>query len=248
MVATTISQATNAQLTISGIGTVTRSTNNISDVITGLNISLSSIGDATLKVSEDGPTTITKVQTFIDAYNDLIEFVGENNRITRDDSGTEVENIFSPLASTRTDDNALSALRTALASTVASGGSAIRIFSDLGITTERDGTLKFDTTRFQTAISTEPSSVSQVLQGFADTTSTTGGTIDVYTRFNGLIDISVNSNKTQITSLNQQISESEKQIARTEEQMRARFARLESQMGRLQQQQQSLTSALAGLG
>jgi flagellar hook-associated protein 2 len=124
----------------------------------------------------------------------------------------------------------------------------VRIFSDLGITTERDGTLKFDTTRLQTAVATEPSSVSSVLQTFADTVAATGGTIDIYTRFNGLFDISTNSNKTLITNLNQQISEAEKQIARKEEELRARFARLESQMSRLQQQQSSLTSALSGLG
>jgi flagellar hook-associated protein 2 len=87
-----------------------------------------------------------------------------------------------------------------------------------------------------------------VLQRFADAVAATGGTIDVYTRFNGLFDITTNSNKTLITSLNQQIADAEAQITRNEEQMRARFARLESQMSRMQQQQSSLTSALAGLG
>jgi flagellar capping protein FliD len=85
------------------------------------------------------------------------------------------------------------------------------------------------------------------LTSFADTTSLTGGTIDIYTRFNGLIDVTVNGNKTLITDLNARIAEAERQIAKQAEDMKARFARLESLMGRLQQQQQSLTSALAGL-
>lgn len=241
------SQATNASVSISGIGTITRPTNSIADVIPGLTLSLSSLGESTVKISEDAATTTTKVQTFIDAYNDFVTYLAENNTITRDDTGTNIKNVFAPLASTRTDDNALSNLRTAIAATVAAGGSSIRIFSDLGITTERDGTLKFDTSKFQSAIATEPSSVSSVLQNFADTVATTGGTVDVFTRFNGLLDITVNSNKSQITSLNQQISEAEKQITRTEDNLRARFARLESQMGKLQQQQSSLSASLSGL-
>lgn len=244
----TVSQATNAQLSITGIGTITRPTNTVNDVISGLTLSLSSIGDSTVKVSEDAATTTTKIQAFIDAYNEVVRYIAENNQITRDESSKDIQNVFGPLASTRTDDNALTALRSAIASTAATGGSAVRIFSDMGITTERDGTLKFDTTKLQTAVASEPSSVSSVLQRFADTVAATGGTIDIYTRFNGLFDISTNSNKTLITNLNQQISEAEKQIARTEDEMRARFARLESQMSRLQQQQSSLTSALSGLG
>jgi flagellar hook-associated protein 2 len=248
LAASTVSQATDAQLSITGIGTITRSTNTVNDVISGLTLSLSSIGDSTVKVSEDAATTTTKIQAFIDAYNEVVRYIADNNQITRDESSTEIQNVFGPLASTRTDDNALTALRSAISGSAASGGSAVRIFSDLGITTERDGTLKFDTTRLQTAVATEPSSVSSVLQTFADTVAATGGTIDIYTRFNGLFDISTNSNKTLITNLNQQISEAEKQIARKEEELRARFARLESQMSRLQQQQSSLTSALSGLG
>jgi flagellar capping protein FliD len=89
--------------------------------------------------------------------------------------------------------------------------------------------------------------VSLLLQQFADTASLTGGTIDLYTRFNGMFDTTMNGNKTQITSLNQQISDAEKAIERQADEMRARFARLESTMGKLQQQQQSLSSALAGL-
>jgi flagellar hook-associated protein 2 len=241
------SAAVNASLTISGLGTLTRPTNSVADVLPGVTLSLVSTGTATVKIAEDATTTSSKVQELVDSYNEIVSFLAENNQVSRDESGTEVKNVFGPLASTRTDDNALNALRSVLSSTVATGGSSIRIFPDIGITTERDGTLKFDTTKFQAAVSAEPSSVGSILTQFADTTSLTGGTIDVYTRFNGLIDVTLNGNKTLITDLNTRIAEAEKQIAKQAEDMKARFARLESLMGRLQQQQSSLTSALAGL-
>ena len=121
------------------------------------------------------------------------------------------------------------------------------ILADMGITTERDGTLKFDSTKLQEAISKEPSSVGALLNSLADTTATTGGTIDQYTRFNGLLGVTIDANKTTITDLNQRIADAEKQIAQQAENMKARYARLESLMSKLQSQQSSLTSALAGL-
>lgn len=240
--------ADDAEIVITGIGTITRTTNSIADVIPGVTLNISSLGSAIVRIAEDVDTTVSKVQDFIDSYNEVVQFVNENNKITRDDSKSEITNIFAPLASSRNDDSALTALRSALSSATASGGSAARIFADLGITTDRNGTLKFDSTKLKTAIASEPTSVSDILSSFADITATTTGTIDIYTRFQGLLELSVNNNKDQITDLSTRIQESEKQIERQADSMRARYARLEGLMSRLQQQQSSLTSALSGLG
>jgi|694.fasta_scaffold09412_9 flagellar hook-associated protein 2 len=240
--------ATDASVTVTGIGTVTRATNSISDIIPGVTLSLSSTGTATVRISEDPDTTVSKVQDFIDTYNDVVKYINEGNVVTRDETKKEVTNTFGPLAATRVDDNALTALRSAISASKSAGGTAIRIFADLGITTQRDGTLLFDSAKLKSAIASEPTSVSDVLSSFADTAAKTGGTIDIYTRFNGLIDLTINTNKDAIADLNDRIQETERQIERQEESMRARYARLESLMSKLQQQQSSLTSALRGLG
>jgi flagellar hook-associated protein 2 len=239
--------ASDASLTITGIGTITRSTNSISDVIPGVTLSLSSTGTATVKISEDATSTVTKAQKFIDAYNEIVTFINESSKVTVEENGSEKSVSFGPLNSSRIDENALFALRSAVSSTVASSGSSVRIFADLGITTQRDGTLKLDTNKMQQAIATEPTSVSSVFQGFADTVALTGGTIDQYTRFNGLIDITTRSNQTTIDELNRRISDAEAAIQRQADALKARYARLESIMGKMQSQQQSLTSALSGL-
>ena len=129
---------------------------------------------------------------------------------------------------------------------MASGGSVVRVFSDLGITTQRDGSLKFESAKLQSALSSEPSSVSAMIQSFADTVALTGGTIDQYTRFSGLLDISVNNNKSLITELNRRVADAEKQIQRTADALKERYARLEGLMSKLQSQQSSLSGALGG--
>lgn len=241
------SAATNASVSINGIGTITRSSNSISDVIPGVTLALNSNGTSTVKISEDVPTTVTRFQQFVDNYNDIVTFLSENNKITQESDGKNTVNTFAPLSTSRVDDNILFALRSELAATVAAGGSSIRVFSDLGITTQRDGTLKFDTTQLQKAISSEVSSVSAVLQEYADKTALTSGIIDQYIRYNGLLDLTTQANQTTIEDLNKRIAEAEAQIQREADNLKARYARLESQMGRLQSQQTSLTAALSGL-
>lgn len=239
--------AQNSSVTVTGIGTITRASNSIADILPGVTLSLNSLGTSTVKISEDTAGTITKVQEVVDNFNDIVKFITENNQVTREETGKEVTNTFAPLASTRIDDGVLQNLRDALSSTKASGGTSVIIFADMGITTERDGSLKFDTTKFQEAVSSESASVGAILNSFADTTSLTGGTIDQYTRFNGLLGVTSESNKTTISDLNQRIAEAEKQIQLQADGLRQRYARLESLMSKLQSQQSSLSSALSSL-
>ena len=240
--------ANDASVTIAGIGTITRSSNSISDIIPGVTLALNSLGSSTVKISEDAASTITKLKDVVDSFNEIVTFIAENNTVTREDNGKEVKNTFAALANTRMDDNALQNIRDAFSKALASGGTSVRILADLGVTTQRDGTLKFDSAKFQEALSAESASVSTILNSLADTTANTGGTIDQYTRYNGLLGVSVNSNKTTISDLNSRISEAEKDIQRQADALKARYSRLESLMGKLQSQQSSLTSALAGLG
>lgn len=247
----TLDQATNAELTISGItGTIERSSNTISDLIPGVTFNLGDVSTSSVNitVANDTAATQSKIEAFIEKYNEMVRYIAENNTITRQENGDQADNIFAALASTRLDDGALSSLRSVLSSTNYEDGTSYRILSELGITTDRDGTLLFDSQAFQTAMSEDPNAVKQIMIAVGDTISNTGGTIDQYIQFNGLFDTSINSGKERVTDLNKRIGVIEASIAKNEETLRARFARLESTISKLQGQQSALTSALAGLG
>ena len=245
----TLDDATDAEFLISGIaGTITRSTNTISDVIPGVSFKLYGTGSATISIATDVDSTMSVVQDFVDAYNDIVTYMAENNKVVRDDSGRETQNIFGPLSQTRVDDNLLTALRNAISSSSYAAGTEIRIFADLGITTDRDGTLNFNEDTFRTALNKEPNSVNEIMRTFSDTVATTTGTIAQFTRFGGLFDVTTRANQSSVEDLRKRISEAEAQLERQRENLMARFARLESMMGKLQGQQTALTNALAGLG
>jgi flagellar hook-associated protein 2 len=194
------------------------------------------------------------VQKFVDAWNDIVEYIKDNNLVTRDETDSQnPTNVFGVLAKTSIDDDALSAMRSTLSTTKYTSGSRVRILADLGIQTQQDGTLKFkidgasSEVTFKEALAEEPNSVNELLKSFADTMSKTGGTIGLYTGFGRGFSLTINNNEEQITELNRRISDIEGRIAKTEQSMRSRFASLESNIGRLQQQQSALNSALGGL-
>ncbi|RMG44421.1 MAG: hypothetical protein D6719_01815 [Candidatus Dadabacteria bacterium] len=240
----TVDQATDATFSMSGVsGTITRSTNSISDLIPGVTFNLQSIGSATVTVSDDSDATASAVQDFVDAYNAVVEYIKDNDTVTRQEDGDNVTNIFGPLAETSIDDNILSSLRSALTSAGISG-STVNIFADLGITTERDGTLKFDQDTFTQAVSDDPESVKTILANAGETLSAVDGTIAQYIQFNGIIDQAENSNTELISSYNNQIADAEKSLSRQEETLRAQFARLEALIGRMNSQSDTLLSIL----
>lgn len=263
----TLTPAENAIFSISGIGSsIERGSNTVSNVITGVTFELKSLGSATITVKNDTSATQAKIKQFVDQYNQVVSLIQLQSKIERVEGkqGKDAINIFGPLALTRVDDNAIVAIRAAMSSSTHYNGGTpqestneLRILADLGITTDSGafnpetgtggGTLKFDTAKFADAMSKEPNSVSEILKKFGDTAGLTGGTIDQFTRFGGLIESVVNSNKSQIDDLNKQISQAEAAILQQEATMRQRFSRLEALIGQLQSQQSALTSALASL-
>lgn len=240
----TLSQATNATFAVDGIaGTFTRSSNSISDVVPGLTLDLQSTGSATVTVRDDAATTTSNVQAFVDAYNELVDYIRENDAVTEDESGDT--SIFGSLSSTALDENVLSAIRQAFSSSSTSGGT-VNSLADLGIATQRDGSLKLDTDRLSAAIAQDPESVRTITSNLGETLSSVDGTLAQYTRFNGLLGSSQRNNQTQIDSLNTRIADIEKALDLQKTQLTAQYARLESVVGKLNSQQSALTGLLPG--
>jgi len=240
----TSSAAQNARFAIDGVtGVIERQSNTVSDVINGVTFELHGTGSAVLEVQSDSGATAAVVQDFVDAYNEVLNFAAESNTITRQEDKGVVKNIFGPLAKTSLDDSIVGALRSALQSASASGGT-VNILADLGVTTQRDGTLSFDQEDFEQALQDDPESSAAILAELGETFGAVGGAVDQFTRFNGLIDVALTSNNSSISSLQDSVSTAEDQLAREEESLTARFARLEALIGGMQQQQAALSSIL----
>lgn len=243
-VSSTVSQATNATFTITGVsGTISKSSNSVADVIPGVTLNFQATGTATIGISDNVSGTSSAIQDFVSAYNEVINFAKEQDLVERQEEGSKVTNIFGPLAGTSLDENVISSLRQALTSAGISGQS-VNTLADLGITTERDGTLKFDSSVLQDAISNDPEALREITQNLGETLGAVDGTLAQYTRFNGLIDVASKANSDSITTLNDKIATVQESLAKREQTLVAQFARLESLIGQLNSQQNSLSQVL----
>lgn len=245
---TTIDQATNAVFSISGISdSVTRESNTISDVISGLTFQLYDTGSTDITVGNDSDSTADEINEIVEAFNDIVDYVNENDTVERIEEDEQVSNVFGTLAKTRIDNDFLDAFRSALSSASSSSQGAVSSMAELGLATQRDGTITFDTDAFKEAITDDPSGATDVLRDFADQISGVSGIIYQYTKLNGFIDSAQEGNDDEIENLQDAIEQLERQTASLRETMEMQFARLEQITGEMQSQQQALSGILAGL-
>ncbi len=247
LTASTINPATDASFSILGIGTVTRQTNTIDNVISGLTFNVVKAGTTNITISNDADTTADKMDEIVTAFNDIVTYINENDTVSRDGDSRDNAVVFGSLAKTRIDNDFLTIFRSAISGATSESGTAVRSLSELGISTNRDGTLAFDADVFKSAVGDDPVGAGEVLNDFADTVAGVNGSIYQFTKLQGTIDLGEQANQNEIDNINQAIEQVERQTAKLRERLEKQFANLESTTGRLQAQQQSLTGILNGL-
>jgi flagellar hook-associated protein 2 len=148
--------AQNAQVTIDGLS-ITRSSNSITDVISGVTLNLTANSGETNHVAfaANSSGTETSLNTFVTAYNDLAKTL--NSQLVTDSSKSYGDTLVdhSTTASIQSDMQAM------LSQTVLSSGS-VRMLGDLGLELQKDGSLSLNTTTLNKAISANPGAVNSI--------------------------------------------------------------------------------------
>jgi len=162
-VAGEVGSALNAQVTIDGVS-YQRQTNTISDVLSGITLTLKAADPDPVSVSVANNDAAIKemVLDFVAAYNEAVQEVSKNtayNEETKD---------FGILARTTLRDLPY-ALQNMMTSTVkADSAGWVTTMFDLGLEFNRDGTISIDETILSSAISGAPDSVSAFFLGDED--------------------------------------------------------------------------------
>lgn len=232
----TVQQAVDAEVLVQGLGTVRRPTNQISDLIPGVTVNLKRVSPVavTLGVNNDTSKTATAVNEMITAINEVIKYSKQNSTIQRQETSSTVKNIYGTLARESSDESLISEIRNAASRSNSSEiSSAVRILSDLGITTERDGTYKFEVDDFNSAMSKDPVAVGEILRKFGDSLGSTTGILYNYTKYQGSFDQVRQANEEERKSLNARILRSEESLAKQQEMLKRQFSALESTVAQL---------------
>lgn len=167
--------AQSAEIEVNGL-TVTRETNLVTEVINGVTLNLQSADSGkpiNLNLASDASGIITRIESFVDAYNELKVISdelttfsleqGERGLLLGDSTlrtiNTQIRNVMNTVVDGITD-------------------SSFRTLSEVGITTNQDNDylLEFDATKFNAAIEENPDAVVSL---FATNTSSTDPLIEV---------------------------------------------------------------------
>ena len=134
-----------AQITLDGI-TITRDDNNFDDVLEGIDISVENADPGTtisLSIGNDTSSTKEAITAFVDAYNDLREFIVTNQTVT--DDGAVSSALFS--------DTIMESMNSAIANIIGSAtNSSLATLRDIGITYTNDNYLSIDSTALDDAL------------------------------------------------------------------------------------------------
>lgn len=157
------SGAQDASFTYNGVN-ITRSTNDISDLINGVDLKLIDTGKTTITVSQDTKSLKDAIKSFISAYNDVVDNL---DAATQYDSATNTKGIFQGVSQIR---NLKYEINNIVFSYDKSGSS----LSDFGVTQNSTGHLEFDESTFDSKLSNNPQAIVDFFKGGTSTHSSDG--------------------------------------------------------------------------
>ena len=160
----TTQTARDASLLLDGVS-ITKSSNTVTDVISGAALKLQSAGSGTISLSTDTEAITTKVSDFVDEYNDLSLFLGE--QLALDSETEETGVLFGNFAV----QNLQQILRSSISTEVKGVSGDYTYLSQIGITTQSDGTIILDTDDFSDALVGDIENVSQLFSSNGSVTN-----------------------------------------------------------------------------
>jgi flagellar hook-associated protein 2 len=149
---TQTSGAQDTKLTMNGIA-VTSASTTVDDVVQGVSMDLNSTGSTTLTIGKDTSTVSTAINGFVKAYNDLNSTI---SKLTAYDATTKTGGVLQGDSAVRAIQNQL---RRALSTSVTGLDSNMTNLTQVGITFAQDGSLTVDSSKLNTAISTNFSDI-----------------------------------------------------------------------------------------
>ncbi|AIQ65882.1 hypothetical protein PSTEL_25005 [Paenibacillus stellifer] len=259
--ATPQQEATDAVFTVNGIE-VHSSTNEVNDAIPGVTLTLTNTGSSTVKVAQDTDSIISKINTFVSAYNDIVTTIRNNTtKSTKNDDGS--------LSLTLQGDPMLRDLMSQLndwMNTPIGTTKGLNLLSDIGLEIDKGvtsaslmtGKITFDSDAFKAKMLEDPAGVQKLLGGTI--TTTTGGGTTTSTGMgglfknnlqswnnsvDGLITSKIKGYDSEITYLSESIQNMSDRLDQREESLKKQYANLEVVMSSLNNQKSYVSSILA---
>ncbi len=240
-----LERAQNAKFSIDGLQ-LESATNKIESAIPDVTFDLISADKnktVTVTVAQDQSGVSENINKFVTAYNELIKTTNSLTRVTK--IGEDGKPSTGGLVGDSSVRNILSGIQGELASI--GGGNGIRVLSDLGITTQRDGTLGIDDDQLKYALDNKFDAVAGFFTGDTGLMSRLNSRVEAFNAVGGVL-------AQQVTGLEATMSDiaaqREKLALRTESmktRLYAQFNAMDTMVAKLANTSSWLDGALSSL-
>jgi flagellar hook-associated protein 2 len=237
--------AQDAKFTVSGIAS-TSASNTVSGVLNGVTLNLSAAAVSatdtqTLTISPDTKSQAATITNFVNLYNAVVKTMGALSSYT-------------PGASTQgtlIGDSTLHTIRNALASIVARGvpnkdGNGHTNLAAIGVSLEKDGTLRADSAKLDIALTGNPSGVAHLFNSTNGMGKQLTDKIATFTKSGGMIDLRTNALGADLKRVTQQQTNLADYAAQLTKQYQAQFTALNALMAKMNSNTQYLTRLFGG--
>lgn len=242
-----IAQAADAQFSIDGLA-LTSPSNSVTGAIPEVTLELLAKTEAdkplTVSVGQNAAEVTDAVNKFVEAYNKLIK---TSNSLTSVVSvGDGKEPVVGGLVGDATVRNVLSAVRNQLVNPV-NGQGDLRVLADLGIATEKDGTLKVDADKLKAAVEGNFEGVGAFFSGDTGLMTRLDNSIDGFIKTGGVLEQRMNGLQSTISDIDKQKENLNLRIEKVQARLYAQFNAMDALVGQLTQTSDRLTQSLASL-
>lgn len=148
----------NAALVIDGIAII-KASNTVDDALEGITLNLlkvSTPGTTAINVSRDNSSVQSAVQSFVKAYNDLNKTITD---LSKYDAATKRASTLTGEATLR---SVQTQIRGAFNNALSSAEGGLSTLADIGVTFQKDGTLKLDTNRLNAVLASPGSNIASL--------------------------------------------------------------------------------------
>jgi len=240
-----------AELSVNGV-TVTRPTNEIKDLITGVTLNLSSVDKTTLTVGRDVDAIVKSTENFVNAFNDVIELINTNLAKPEDEGVTNPLQTDSLLRTIK--DSLYAAFNQVIPANVINDGTGragaleqVGLSIDKNVTSSslRTGKITFDKAAFTAALNDNPDRVMNMFINRAESIYQTVRT--GFSGTQGMIASRISGYDSQIKTVDERLETMERSLQAKEERLKSQFNNMEVMMSSLNSTSNWLSSQLNSL-
>ncbi|MDE1164314.1 MAG: flagellar filament capping protein FliD [Pseudomonas sp.] len=241
-----------AKYSIDGLD-MTSASNTLDSAISGVTINLTGASTGTtptvITVGSSTDDLKTSVQSFVTAYNALMTTINAQTAVTASGATASTSTSATTTAGALTGDAGIRNLLASIQGQLTKSGSSgsLSIISQLGVSTQSDGSLELDDTKWTAAMTNSAGDVAGLFVGDSGLLSRLTSVITPYTQTGGILQTRIKSYDASTTDLNNQQTDLDSRMDTLTTTLTAKYSAMDTLVAQLNATSTSVMTTLNSL-